>query len=150
MDAIRVRVADPDSGRVVLWERHPDHPGGEIWLSGAGEFDVAATPAVLARLRDGRLVAVEVSRVEEVPAAAPTPEPKGTGRRPEKDPQAVADVPAVTPPAGGRKDAPNDENGEGQVLPAEEPAEDVSIVTRTTGPGAPKSRANKRPARGGL
>lgn len=56
MDVIRVRVAEPGSATVALWERHPAHPGGEVWLSGAGEFDVAATPAVEARLRDGVLV----------------------------------------------------------------------------------------------
>ena len=73
MDVLRVRVAAPDSPTVALWERHPAHPGGEVWLTGAGEFDVAATPAVVARLRDGRLVAVESVQEEEQTAVAPTP-----------------------------------------------------------------------------
>jgi hypothetical protein len=42
------------------------------------------------------------------------------------------------------------QEADGRVLPAEEPEEDVSIVTRTAGNGAPKSRVNKRAARGGL
>jgi hypothetical protein len=84
MDAIRVRVADPTSSTVALWERHPAHPGGEVWLIGAGEFDVAATPAVEARLRDGRLIPVE-------PAAAPAPAvesapPPGAGVQPAEEP----------------------------------------------------------------
>lgn len=141
MDIIRVRVAEPESGRVALWERHPAHPGGEVWLAGAGVYDVAATPAVAARLRNGTLVQVE--------AAAPAPEPKGTGERPEKDAQVAAEVPAE---AGerprGRKDAAA---GAGRVLPGEEPVEDASIVTRTAGEGAPASRAQKRKAvKGGL
>lgn len=121
MDTMRVRVADPASPTVALWERHPAHPGGEVWLAGAGSFDVAATPAVLARLRDGRLVAVESIREEEPPAVAPP--------SPEVEQQQEAD---------------------GRVLPAEQPAEDVSIVTRTSGDGAPRSRVNKRPAKGSL
>lgn len=120
MDVLRVRVADPESNRVTLWERHPAHPGGEVWLTGAGSFDVAATPAVVARLRDGRLVAVESVREEEPPVVAPPP--------PEVEQQQEAD---------------------GRVLPAEQPAEDVSIVTRTSGPGAPASKVQKK-ARGGL
>ncbi len=136
MDVIRVRVAEPDSGRVVLWERHPAHPTGEVWLAGAGEYDVAATPAVVARLRDGRLVQVD-------PAAAPAPEPVSTGERPEKDPQVETEVPARSTRSVGRKDASDE--ADGRVLPAEEPSEEVSIVTRKTGQGAPKSRAQRKP-----
>ena len=113
MDVIRVRVAEPERPVVALWERHPAHPGGEVWLTGAGVFDVAATPAVTARLRDGRLVLVD-------PAAAPTPE-----------------EPSEAPPGVG-------------VKPGEEPGDDVSVVTRVTGDGAPRSRVNKRPAKGSL
>lgn len=64
MMTVRVRVGEP-GGRatgvavVALWERHPDHPGGEVFLAGEGEFEVALTPAVEARLRDGRLIVVD-------------------------------------------------------------------------------------------
>lgn len=64
---IRVKIADAESRRVVLWERHRDHPGGEVFLAGPGEFEVASTPAVESRLRDGVLVLVE-------PAIAPPSE----------------------------------------------------------------------------
>lgn len=127
MDVLRVRVAEPDEGRVTLWERHPAHPGGEVWLSGAGAFDVAATPAVVARLRDGRLVAVESVQEEEQTAAAP-PAPEG---------DALTAVEAQ-------------QEADGRVLAAEQPEEDVSIVTTVPAGGAPRSRVNKRPARGGL
>lgn len=135
MDVIRVRVADPNGASVVLWERHPEHPDGEVWLQGAGEFVVAATPAVVARLRDGRLVQVG-------PAAASTP--VGTGERPEKDPQVETEVPARSRPPGGRKDAPGDES-DGRVLAAEELDEDVSIVTSETGAEVPRSRVQRKP-----
>jgi hypothetical protein len=62
---ILVRIGDPGDPTVALWERHPAHPGGEVFLAGPGEFEVAMTPAVEARLRNGRLVLVE-------PAIAPT------------------------------------------------------------------------------
>ena len=111
-----------------------------MWLAGAGEYDVAATPAVAARLRNGSLV--------QVGAATPAPEPKGTGERPEKDVQVEAEVPAEAQERPkGRKDAAE----AGLVLPGEEPVEDVSIVTRTAGEGAPASRAQKRrTVKGGL
>jgi len=91
MSLIRVRVADPTVNQVALWERHPAHPGGEVFIAGAGEFEVAATPAVEARLRNGRLVQVETS---VAPASAETsetaaPEP-GAASKPKK----------ATPPRG--------------------------------------------------
>ena len=119
MDVLRVRAADPDSNAVALWERHPEHPGGEVWIIGAGAFDVAATPAVLARLRDGRLVAVEPLSEEEQAAVAPSPALEAQ------------------------------QEADGRVLPAEQPVEDLSVVTRVTGPGAPASKVQKKP-RGGL
>ena len=140
MEIIRVRVAEPDSGRVALWERHPAHPGGEVWLAGAGEYDVAATPAVAARLRNGTLVQVGA-------ATAPPLGQRATGERPENDAQVEAEVPAeARERPKGRKDAAEAV----RVLPDEEPVEDVSIVTRTTGEGAPASRVQRRKARGGL
>lgn len=56
---VLVRISEPGDSVVALWERHPAHPGGEIFLAGSGEFEVAMTPAVEARLRNGRLVLVE-------------------------------------------------------------------------------------------
>lgn len=55
---IRVKSGLPDN-RVALWERHPDHPNGEVFIAGEGEHDVAATPAVVERLKRGALVEVE-------------------------------------------------------------------------------------------
>jgi len=55
---IRVKSGLPDN-RVALWERHPDHPGGEVFIAGLGEYDVAPTPAVQARLKSGALAEIE-------------------------------------------------------------------------------------------
>ena len=45
--------------RVALWERHPDHPDGEVLIAGLDEHKVAETPAVKAALRLGNLVEVK-------------------------------------------------------------------------------------------
>lgn len=60
---ILVKAANPE--RVALWERHPDHPGGEIFISGETAVSVAETQAVQARLKSGVLVLCE----EPEPAA---------------------------------------------------------------------------------
>lgn len=70
MMTVRVRVGDPGGSVVALWERHPEHPGGEVFLAGGGVFEVALTPAVEARLRDGRLVAAEAEVAAAVERAA--------------------------------------------------------------------------------
>lgn len=53
---------------VALWEREPSHPGGEIFVAGAGVVEVAMTPAVARGLQQGRLVEVRSGIIE--PAAA--------------------------------------------------------------------------------
>jgi hypothetical protein len=130
---------------VALWERHPDHPGGEVFLYGDAVFEVALTPAVEARLRSGVLELVEEA------AAAPA------GDRALVKPVAAKDGPAVGAPDQEPAPASNagpvpvvDAPPAGQVLPAEEPLEEVSVVERVTGPGAPSSRTNRRPAKGSL
>lgn len=86
MMTVRVRVGESGSRAtgvavVALWERHPEHPGGEVFLAGGGVFEVALTPAVEARLRDGRLILVEAASVDAsvgdaiVEKAAEPPQP---------------------------------------------------------------------------
>ena len=49
-------------GQVAIWERDPEHPGGEIYLAAphegqeAAHVKVARTAEVSKRLSDGRLV----------------------------------------------------------------------------------------------
>lgn len=73
-------VAGLADGRVALWERDPAHPGGEVFIAGNGgpAVRVARTPAVLAALAAGRLVAVAPA----VPVVAPEPEPAPVADRP--------------------------------------------------------------------
>lgn len=130
---IRVRVSDADGGRVALWERHPAHPDGEVFLAGPGVFEVALTPAVETRLSRGVLVRVEEKETEKKPGKTPT----AAGEQPPHAAEEKPPVAADEPPAG-------------QLLSGEEPAEDISVVTRVSGPGAPRSRTQKRPARNGL
>lgn len=56
-------------GRVALWERHPDHPDGEVLITaGSGPVVVARTPGVLRALADGRLELAPVSAPADPPA----------------------------------------------------------------------------------
>ena len=61
MDVIWVRSGTPGNA-VALWERAPEHPDGEVFVAGPASVQVANTPAVIARLRDGRLI-LDVSRM---------------------------------------------------------------------------------------
>ncbi len=45
--------------QLALWERHPDHPNGEIFISAGVTVTVAETPAVKAALKEGRLIEVQ-------------------------------------------------------------------------------------------
>lgn len=57
---IKAKAAKQD-GKVVIWETHPSHPTGEIFISGDGAtHDVAETLEVQKRLKDGSLAKVFV------------------------------------------------------------------------------------------
>lgn len=58
--------------RVALWERHPDHPKGEIFLAGDTVATVAETPAVRNAIGAGRLLLISPS-ADEGAAAPPAP-----------------------------------------------------------------------------
>jgi hypothetical protein len=60
--AITVKSNLPGS-TVALWERHPDHPTGEVFLAGDRQAEVAMTARVQAALADGRLVEIVVKKV---------------------------------------------------------------------------------------
>ena len=63
MTHIKVKAGDPNNKRVVLWERHPDHPNGEVFIAGGKDtHTVARTPQVAALLANGRLVEVKTKR----------------------------------------------------------------------------------------
>jgi hypothetical protein len=53
-------MAAKQDGRTVIWEVHPDHPTGEIFVSGDGvSVEVAPTVEVAKRIKDGLLVQVQ-------------------------------------------------------------------------------------------
>lgn len=62
---------------VALWERHPDHPGGEVYIADNDEHQVAETMAVRAALGRGVLVEVKPEMVvkETPPPALPDLQP---------------------------------------------------------------------------
>jgi hypothetical protein len=58
IETITVKSALPNND-VALWEKHPNHPGQEIFVAGDAEVEVAKTPRVMRALADNRLVEVE-------------------------------------------------------------------------------------------
>lgn len=112
MDVIWVRSGTRDHA-VVLWERVPEHPDGEVFVAGPASVQVATTPAVIARLRDGRLIldasrtpVVETSDVERLRPLTEIFEPiKPAGDAP-TEPATGSDPPAAsdaTKPRRGRR-----------------------------------------------
>lgn len=56
---VQASPAAQELRQAVLFERHPDHPGGEVFISGNDTIHtVAPTAEVMARIKDGRLVEV--------------------------------------------------------------------------------------------
>jgi hypothetical protein len=59
-ELINVMAAKVDD-KVALWERHPDHPTGEVWIVGDGtQHEVALTPRVVSLLKSGVLIRMQV------------------------------------------------------------------------------------------
>lgn len=71
------------SDHVALWERHPEHPGGEVYIADNEMHQVAETAAVRSALSRGVLVEVQAARVvtETPPPPARPPQP---ARRPQR------------------------------------------------------------------
>ena len=69
MAQIKVKVTRTD-GRVALWERHPDHPEGEVFLATKDQIAIVAlTAGVMDAIRAGNLEEVrEPAVVEAAPA----------------------------------------------------------------------------------
>jgi hypothetical protein len=72
IEFVTVKAADP-SGRVALYETHPDHvtkdnPTGEAFVAGENVVKVARTSTVEKKLREGELV--ETSTAPEKPVMA--------------------------------------------------------------------------------
>ena len=81
VSTIKVKSNRTD-GKVALWEAHPDHPGGEVYIaigaptvdvpeSKAKVVEVAETPKVLGALKEGLIV-----KVSDSPATKAAPAPK--------------------------------------------------------------------------
>lgn len=91
----------PNDGRVILWEKNPIHPDGEVFVTEGNQATVGVTPAVTALLKAGLLFEVKVERKakkgheDDEEQGAP---PKGNE---EQQPKGAA----VSPPATGGKPA---------------------------------------------
>ncbi len=90
MAAERITVkSGRTDGRVALWERHPDHPNGEVFVATDTPIEVARTLDVEAALRAGDLVEVKGREAKD---ATPNPDP-------EKVPMSEQPNPATGAPA---------------------------------------------------
>lgn len=55
-------MAAKTNDRVVIWEVHPDHPNGEVFVAGDGRaIQVAVTPAIQRKLDAGELIKVVIT-----------------------------------------------------------------------------------------
>lgn len=61
-----VKAAPELHGKVALWERHPDHPHGEVYVAGDKPVEVARTGEVLLRLRNKTLIEVDKPKASEL------------------------------------------------------------------------------------
>lgn len=97
---IYVKATNLD-GRVAVWDRHADHPNGEVFITGDGRVhEVAETPKIKRGLSSGVLTAVEKPAAEvTAPKVAPTGAKGGKAAATE-----------LTPPAD---EGNGDEGGEG-------------------------------------
>jgi len=75
---LTVKSGLADKGKIALYEAHPDHPNGEVKVTGEGEFQVAPTRAVLHAIGEGWLVQVGAKSTKE-------PDSEPTGKSPEPD-----------------------------------------------------------------
>lgn len=67
---LTIRAARDDR-RVAVREAHPDHPDGEIWVTGDGrEHTAALTREVARRIGDGSVVVVGLSPLQVDPDSA--------------------------------------------------------------------------------
>lgn len=95
-DTIHVMAAQAD-GKVKLWEVHPDHPNGEIFISGDGtSVEVAETAEVKQRLKDGTLVKVTRGKAHKPVADDEPKAPADDDKNPADDKK--PDAPVVNEP----------------------------------------------------
>lgn len=83
---LHVRSAGKNNGRVILWEKHPSHPDGEIFISDReGEvFTVGRTAAVVSCISSGLILEVEAEAEGEEPSEEEEPKQTTRGRRTRK------------------------------------------------------------------
>lgn len=79
------------TNRVILWERHPDHPGGEVYIAGntAGPVAVAATPEIKSLIFRGHLID-QGQAAAQAPAAEAQPDGQPEAAAQPDDAQAPA------------------------------------------------------------
>lgn len=66
--------------KVVLWEKDPAHPKGEVLIAGDNPVEVGLTPAVSQALRDGKVVEAGGPRSAQPPARGAESQPRGGER----------------------------------------------------------------------
>lgn len=94
---------------LAIYERATEHPGGEIFVKGEGQFKVAPTPAVVAAIQRGHLKVVKGDAPDQSEMLARGATNKGKG-----DDSDTGNTPKGTP------------------LPEDTPARDVLAANKVT------------------
>ena len=66
MELINVKAPN-EHCNVVLWQRHPDQPAGEVYVTEGMVVTVASTEEVQQRLRTGRIIQTDEPATEPIP-----------------------------------------------------------------------------------
>jgi hypothetical protein len=86
----------PNEGRVILWEKDPIHPDGEVFITEGQQVVVGVTPAVNALLKTGKLNEV---KAEKKTRKGEEEGNQGQGTPPTPNKEKKPAGAAVTPPA---------------------------------------------------
>lgn len=96
-----------DGAKMILWEKDPAHPNGEIFITDDGKsYTVGETAAIKRLLHEGRLARGDASDVKS-PSAPATGDPRKATReeadRAGQTEQEAATATVVPPSSAGRK-----------------------------------------------
>ena len=81
MKRLHVKGTGEVDHKTILWEKHPEHPKGEIYVVNDGKtYEVAKTKSISNLLTQGRLEETEKSE----PAAKKAAPKEGSGKEPPK------------------------------------------------------------------
>lgn len=97
----------PNEGRVILWEKDPIHPDGEVFITEGQQVTVGVTPNVTALLKIGKLIEIKggTPKAKKAEPGDEEGDPEEHGTPPTGNKVTVPTGTAVSSPATGSKPA---------------------------------------------